>query len=207
MFGRLAAFFALVGIATAAITDCSNGASVFKLTELALKPDPPVRNQLLDMTVKFENPGPDVVDGTVTTTVTLNFIPFQPTVEALCTNTQCPLVSGVNDRSTSSTWPDNVSGSITSKIEWTGVDGSQLLCIQIKARVGVSPTLRGASNYTQEDADNIAYMWWPQVIEEELIEENEVIQEVYPTRQIKCGLYDNKAVGQWFNLTLPQPSF
>ena len=97
---------------------------------------------------------------------------------------------------------NNVSGSITTKIEWTGVDGSQLLCIQIKAKVGISPKLRGVGNYTQEDADNIAYMWWPQVIEE-----NEVTEEIYPTRQVKCGLYDNKAVGQWFNLTLPEPSF
>ncbi len=198
----LLSFFAA---SSASISDCSNGASVFKLTELGLTPDPPQKGQPLDMTVKFDNPGPEIVDGTVTTSVTLNFIPFQPTVEALCTNTQCPLTTGANDRSTSSTWPDTVTGSITSKIEWTAVDGSQLLCIQIKARVGASPKLRGVNNYTQEDADNIAYMWWPQTIEEENIEVE------YPTRPTvatkRCGLYDNKAVGQWYNLTLPEASF
>ena len=206
----LLSFFAT---ASASISDCSNGASVLKLTDLALLPDPPQKGKPLDMTVKFDNPGEEIVDGTVTTSVTLNFIPFQPTVEALCTNTQCPLVSGANDRSTSSTWPDNVSGSIVTKIVWESVTGEQLLCIQIKANVGVTPKLRGMTNYTQEDADNIAYMWWPQVV---LDNDTEV---EYPTKPIKCeakintscgrwcGLYDNKAVGQWFNLSLPTPSF
>jgi hypothetical protein len=189
----------LFAASSATITDCSNGASVLKLTELGLNPATPVRGQPLDMTVKFDNPGPEIVDGTVTTSVTLNFIPFQPTVEALCSNTQCPLVTGANDRSTSSIWPDNVSGSIVSKIVWTGVDGSQLLCIQIKTNVGNVPKLRGRSNYTQEDAVNLAYMWHPNTVEETISAAE------YPTK--RCGLYDNKAVGQWFNLSLPEPSF
>lgn len=191
----------LFAVSSASITDCSNGASVLKLTELGLSPDPPQKGQPLYMTVKFDNPGDEIVDGTVTTSVTLNYIPFAPTEEALCSNTQCPIVSGANDRSTSSTWPDNVSGSLVSKIEWTSVDGAQLLCIQIKASIGATPKLRGQTNYTQEDANNIATMWWPQVFAEET---NEV---EYPTRPVKCGLYDNKAVTQWYNMTLPGPSF
>ncbi len=152
MFGRLLQLFTFVGIATASIKDCSNGASLLQVTDLALSPDPPVRGQVLDMTVKFNNPGAEVTDGTVTTSVTLNYIPFQPTVEALCTNTQCPLVSGANDRSTSSTWPDNVSGSLTSKIEWTAVDGTQLLCIQINAKIAEAKGLRRQHNQTDADA-------------------------------------------------------
>lgn len=161
MFGRLASLLSIFALATASIKDCSSGTSVLQLTELTLSPDPPVRNQPLDMTVKFNNPGEEIVDGTVTTSVTLNFIPFQPTVEALCTNTQCPLPPGANDRSTSSTWPDNVSGNIQSKIEWTAVDGSQLLCIQITARVGVTnSSLRGNHIlYNQTTADELALIW------------------------------------------------
>ena len=156
MFGRLFQLLAAVsfGFATASIKDCSNGASLLQLTELSLAPSTPVRGQNLDMTVKFNNPGSEITDGTVTTTVTLNFIPFQPTVEALCTNTQCPLVSGANDRSTNSVWPDNVSGSITSKIEWTAVDGTQLLCIQINAKIAEAKGLR--RQYNQTDADTLA---------------------------------------------------
>jgi hypothetical protein len=156
MLLRLLKTLGLLSLATASIKDCSNGASLLQLTDLALSPDPPVRGQTLDMTVKFNNPGPEITDGTVTTSVTLNFIPFQPTTEALCTNTQCPLTTGANDRSTSSVWPDNVSGSITSKIEWTGVDGTQLLCIQISAKVADGKGKRFRNQYNQTDADSVA---------------------------------------------------
>ena len=128
------------------IQDCGKDTSLLQLTELALKPDPPVPGQLVDMTVKFVNPGATITDGTVTTSVTLNFIPFTPTVEPLCTNTKCPLVSGLNDRSTSNTFPDSVKGKLVSKIVWTTLDGSQLLCIQISTVLGSNSTkLRGST--------------------------------------------------------------
>ena len=156
MLLRLLKSFSLLGLAAAYIKDCSNGASLLQLTDLALSPDPPVRGQTLDMTVKFNNPGPEITDGTVTTSVTLNYIPFQPTVEVLCINTQCPLTTGANDRSTNSVWPDNVSGSIVSKIEWTAVDGTQLLCIQINARIADAKGKRLRNQHNQTDAESVA---------------------------------------------------
>jgi hypothetical protein len=151
---------AIAAVSYSAITDCSNGASLFKLTDLAITPDPPVRNEPLHMTVVFDNPGESVSLGQVTTSVTLNWIPFIPTVEALCDNTQCPLVSGLNDRSTSSIWPDTVSGNIQSKIVWAADDGSQLLCIKISALVAsdnnATGYLRGGPIYSQEHAVNVS---------------------------------------------------
>jgi hypothetical protein len=116
MFTRIVNLF-LVALATfkgtnAIIKDCGAGQTVFQLTELAMNPDPPVRGKPVDMKVVFNNPGDEVTDGTVTTTLSLNFIPFQPSTESLCKNTICPIVNGFNDRSTSSIWPDTVSGSI-----------------------------------------------------------------------------------------------
>jgi hypothetical protein len=132
-------------ISIAKIQDCGKDTSILQLTDLALKPDPPIPGQLTDMTVKFVNPGVDITDGTVTTSITLNFIPFSPTVEPLCTNTKCPLVSGLNDRSTSNTFPDSIQGKLVSKIVWTTLDGSQLLCIQINTVLGLNATkLRGS---------------------------------------------------------------
>lgn len=210
----LGSAFLFAAGASAKITDCSNGGSVLKLTELTLSPDPPVRGELLDMTVKFDNPGPEIVDGTVTTSVTLNFIPFAPTVEALCTNTQCPLVTGANDRSTSSTWPTDVNGQITSKIVWESVTGEQLLCIQmnvqVKAEDNSTAKLRGAvTHYTQRDADWLAYMWWPvglNVTDMLAAFESEFAQQQQQV-QSKCGLYENKAVGPWLNSSLAAASF
>jgi len=151
---RLASLLALTcaAFAGATIQDC-DPASLFRPTELAVTPDPPVAGQPVAMTVKFNNPGPEVTDGTVTTSVTLNFIPFQPSEEPLCTNTACPIPSRDVDRSTSSTWPDNVNGLIVSKSVWTGVNGESLLCVQTKFAVGGAARLRGGlANETQAAA-------------------------------------------------------
>ena len=128
--------------ATATIEDCSNGNSMFKPTTLALDPEPPVPGQSVLMTVLFENPGPEVTDGIVTTSVSINGLPFAPSTESLCTNTQCPIPNGPVDRSATSEWPTGISGKIESTIEWTGVDGEQLLCLKITERVSESH-LRG----------------------------------------------------------------
>ena len=146
----------LAGLTTASISDC-DPASLFRPTELALTPDPPVRNQPVTMTVKFNNPGATVTDGIVTTSVTLNYIPFQPSTEPLCENTACPLVTGPNDRSTTSTWPDTVSGNVVTTSVWTGVNGESLLCVKTSVRVAAAAgtRLRGSSNATAEDVDGL----------------------------------------------------
>jgi len=136
----------------AKIVNCGVDTSLLKLTTLALTPDPPVSGNPLEMTVVFTNPGDAINDGTVTTSVTLNFIPFAPTVEPLCTNTLCPLVSGSNDRSTSTTWPDSIQGKIVSKIVWTTLTGAELLCIQTTVSVG-SSNLRGSKEYNTSNAE------------------------------------------------------
>jgi hypothetical protein len=142
MFTRLVnLFLAALGVihgTNATIKDCGAGQTVFQLTELAMIPDPPVRGKPLDMKVVFNNPGAEVTDGTVATTLSLNFIPFQPSTEPLCKNTICPIVEGLNDRSTSSVWPDTVSGAVTSKITWTGPNSENLLCIQFNTKVAAS---------------------------------------------------------------------
>jgi len=125
------------------ITDCSKGTSLFQFQELALTPDPPVAGEELFMTVVFTNPGSEVDDGSVTTDVTLNFIPFTPSTVALCESTDCPLVSGLNNRSTSSVWPSTIAGKVVSKILWKTLEEVELLCIKMSFSVGPSASLRG----------------------------------------------------------------
>lgn len=134
MLLRLFSALALFVGATATIKDCDT-LSVFRPVTLGLSPDPPVRGAPVYMAVEFENPGSIVTDGTVTTAVSLNYIPLTPSTEPLCENTECPIVTGFNNRSTSSVWPDTVSGKITSKITWTDPAGRSLLCIQLTANV------------------------------------------------------------------------
>ncbi len=134
MFKTLTLLLSAFAFTQATIHDCDS-ASQFKLTDLALYPDPPKRGEQVYMTVIFNNPGPEIIDGKVTTSVTLNGIPFTPDVKPLCQDTECPLVVGVNNRSTMSVWPSTVSGKINSKIQWQNTNGKSLLCIQTSVAV------------------------------------------------------------------------
>jgi len=126
-------FSALLALASSPVNDC-NTSSIFRPTALDLTPNPPVIGQPTRLTVQFINPGPTVTDGTVTTSVTLNYLPFSPTVEPLCKNTACPLVTGPNDRSTSSVWPD-VRGVVTTQSVWNSLSGDNLLCVKTSVKV------------------------------------------------------------------------
>ena len=133
-------FFILISMCSVSsvsgtIVDCGRGLSVFTFTDLGLTPDPPIMGQNVYMKVQFENPGPSITSGSVTSRFTLNGLPFAPTVEDLCTNTQCPLETGFNDRSAVSTWPTGLSGKIQSRISWTDVLGNELLCIEITEKM------------------------------------------------------------------------
>ena len=127
----------LLAFATGVVKDC-NVSSIFRPLELGLTPDPPVVGQQVRLTVRFDNPGPVVTDGAVTTSVTYNYIPLAPTTEPLCTNTACPIVSGSNDRSTVSTWPDGIRGTVITKSVWTSAEGDNLLCVQTSVKASKS---------------------------------------------------------------------
>ena len=128
----LALYFTAV---SAIVSDCSNGASVFKVTSMSFTPDPMIKSQ--NSTLLLSIAVPEVVtDGTATYTTTYNFIPFSPTVEALCGVTiPCPVTIGNLDTYSSFPADSSLSGSIQVKIEWKDQNARQLLCILIKTRV------------------------------------------------------------------------
>jgi hypothetical protein len=134
MFKAFTLLLSALVFTQATIKDC-DPSSQFKFTDLALYPDPPKRGEQVYMTVIFNNPGPEITDGKVTTSVTLNGIPFTPDVKPLCESTECPLVVGINNCSTMSVWPSTVSGKINSKIQWHDTNGKSLLCIQTSVAV------------------------------------------------------------------------
>jgi hypothetical protein len=78
--------------------------------------------------------GPEITDGTVTTSVSVNYIPMAPSTGPLCENTACPIVPGANDRSTETTFP-SVTGLIRSKVVWKSAQGQSLLCIDTSFKV------------------------------------------------------------------------
>jgi hypothetical protein len=131
---RLLTLFTLLFVSNAAISDC-NPSSIFRPLELSVTPDPPVPGQPIYLTLIFDNTGPDVNDGTVTTTLSVNSIPFSPSTEELCVNTKCPIVSGKNDRSTQNVWPTGVYGLVKSRITWSDANNEHLLCIDTAFKV------------------------------------------------------------------------
>jgi hypothetical protein len=135
----------------ASIQDCGKDTSIFKITELSLTPDPPVKGKDVELFVHFNNPGFSVVSGTCETSVTLNFVPFPETTKPLCDSTLCPLDMGDNKRTAKSIWPDNISGLVKSKLEWFSDNNEQLLCIQISAKIAGFPFKNAIGFYNESD--------------------------------------------------------
>lgn len=127
MLLKLITLYSILTVSQASIKDC-NPSSILRPTQLSVEPDPPIPGQPVKLVLLFENPGPEINDGTVTTTLSINYIPFSPSTQPLCENTQCPIVNGINNRSTESTWP-NVAGSVKSRLLWIGPNDEELLCI------------------------------------------------------------------------------
>lgn len=128
--------------AFAVVKDCGKN-PLFTITEL--RQDPPTTisaNQNLSLTLKYSTPE-EITAGTVTKSITLNFIPFSPTTEDLCANAHCPITVGEHDGSSWSIFPSGVSGTLVSKILWNDDSGRELLCLQ--SSLSVSSNLRGNS--------------------------------------------------------------
>jgi len=126
--------FALIILAylassSASISNCGSNPA-FTITTLDQSPLTKVTaGQNVSLTLKYTSYTP-ISAGTVTTAVTYNFIPFQPTVDDLCKSVVCPLAPGDHDGSSSVVTPSGVSGSVATTITWADSNGNQLLCIK-----------------------------------------------------------------------------
>ena len=130
---RLVTLCALIAGSFASIKDC-DPSSVFRPTQLAISPDPPIPGQPVKLTLVFDNTGDEVTQGTVTTSISVNSIPISPSTASLCENTVCPIIHGTNDRSTETTFP-SVTGIIKSRVVWSGPKGKSLLCLDSSLKV------------------------------------------------------------------------
>jgi hypothetical protein len=117
------------------LRDCSSGKGLFTMISQGFNPEPAVPGQ--DATLWFYYQVPDgltVTAGTAKYSFSFNGIPFSPTVDDLCTQVKCPLVPGIFNLSTTSTFP-SVSGKIISTIQWYNEDGALLLCSELTEKI------------------------------------------------------------------------
>jgi len=118
------------------VADCGQGKSLFQIQTQNFSPEPPVAGQLYDYWFTYVVPDGVTVDaGTSKYSLSLNGIPFSPSVDDLCTQTECPKTPGLHNESSTDTWPSGVSGKIVTKLEWFDAKGTLLLCSQTTEKV------------------------------------------------------------------------
>ncbi len=131
--------FAIASLLTpssSTLADCGAGKGLFTIVSQGFWPEPPVAGQPYDYWFFYTVPdGLTVEAGTTKYSLSLNGIPFTPTVDDLCTQTFCPKTPGSYNESSSDTWPSGISGKIITKLEWYDSAGSLLLCSQVTERV------------------------------------------------------------------------
>jgi hypothetical protein len=134
---------ALRGLPTAdaTIVDCGAGGSLFTITKLSQDPPDTVSTGQNTTLTLFYTAPEEITAGTVTKSITLNFIPFSPTTEDLCTNAPCPITVGDHDGSSWFLFPEGVSGTLVSTVKWQDTAGRLLLCIKstLRASAVVKP--------------------------------------------------------------------
>ena len=119
--------------AKASVTNCAPN-SVFQITQLALDPPDNAKvGQNVTLTLLYTSPV-TIYSGTITTSVTYNFLPFTPTVEPLCESTPCPIEVGYHDASSWFLVPNGISGTIVTKIVWADENATQLLCLNMNVK-------------------------------------------------------------------------
>ena len=118
------------------VVDCAAGKSVFTINSQDFSPNPPIVGENTTLWIDYTVPDGVTVDaGTAKYSVSLNGIPFSPTVDDLCTQVTCPQTSGTYNITSTSVWSGGVSGKIVTKIQWYDGAGNQLLCSQTTFRV------------------------------------------------------------------------
>jgi hypothetical protein len=129
-------FLALLSLASGvkgSVTNCAPN-SIFQITKLVL--DPPEKAKVgenVTLTLLYTSPV-EVDAGTITTSVTYNFLPLTPTKAPLCGAEPCPIEVGDHDGSSWFVVPTGLSGNVVTKIVWTDANAKELLCLNINMK-------------------------------------------------------------------------
>lgn len=99
------------------------------------QPVSPKAGDNVTLWVAYDLPAPAVTNGTAIYSFSLNGIPFAPTVDPLCTQTECPIDVGVHNETSSSIFPSGITGKIVSQIAWRDQDDALLWCVETTWRV------------------------------------------------------------------------
>ena len=115
---------------TVTLRDCGNrNSDQATITSMGFNPSNPMPGANTTLWVAYDLKTP-ITGGIAKYSVTLNGIPFTPTTDDLCTQTVCPKSIGTYNESSSSLFPNSISGKIVSKIQWTNQDNLPVWCLE-----------------------------------------------------------------------------
>jgi len=121
--------------ATVSLRDCGNPATdQAAITGFGFSPSNPNPGDATELWVAYDLKSA-LTGGTATYSFTLNGLPFTPTVDDLCTQTECPKDVGTYNETSHSTFPSGVSGKLVSKIQWKNQDSQPVWCLESTFRI------------------------------------------------------------------------
>ena len=95
MFVKLSALFYLLAQVNSKISNCGAGRSLCQINALGFWPDPAIRKENSTLSYDYTVPdGTELKEGTVKYSIVYNFLPLNPTIKDLCTQTPCPILPG-----------------------------------------------------------------------------------------------------------------
>lgn len=116
--------------AIVSLKDCGNpSGDQATITGMGFSPINPLPGDNTTLWVAYDLKTP-ITGGIATYSLTLNGIPFKPTIDDLCTQTACPKDVGSYNETSSSIFPSGISGKVVSKIQWTDQDNLPVWCVQ-----------------------------------------------------------------------------
>ena len=120
---------------TVTLRDCGNPSTDKALiTGYGFSPENPVAGDPTELWVAY-NLNSNVTGGTATYSMTINGIPFTPSVDDLCTQTVCPKNVGSYNETSHSTFPSGISGKIVTKIQWKDQDSQPIWCLESSFKI------------------------------------------------------------------------
>lgn len=121
--------------ATVSLKNCGNPSTdEGVINSMGFSPINPIAGDNTTLWVDYTLNSP-ITGGIATYSVSLNGIPFTPTVDDLCTQTFCPKELGTYNETSSSIFPSGLSGKIVSKIQWTNQDNLPVWCVETTFKI------------------------------------------------------------------------
>ena len=125
---------AILVTAAVSLKDCGQVGDTAKITSMGFYPTNPIAGDKTELWIAYDLYSP-IENGTATYSTTFNGIPFTPTIENLCTQTNCPKAVGDYNETSLSDFPSGVYGKLVSKIQWTNQDLKKVWCAEITFKV------------------------------------------------------------------------